>query len=117
MKAMADGLEREVKLRFADAADARAAVLGFGATPYRSRRLQQDALLDTSDGQLRTRQSALRVRRESGTALLTFKGPVQSSTMKVREEIETAAADADLLLAVLGRLGFNIWFRYEKYRE
>jgi len=114
---MSDRLEREVKLRFADAAGARAAVLECGAAPYRPRRLQHDALLDTSDGQLRARRSALRVRHESGAAVLTFKGPPQASAMKVREEVETEASDPDALLAILSRLGFSVWFRYEKYRE
>jgi adenylate cyclase class 2 len=114
---MPQWLEREVKLRFADARDARAAVLECGAAPYRPRRLQQDALLDTPDGMLRAQRSALRIRQESGGALLTFKGPVQASAMKVREEIETEAGNPDALLAVLERLGFTVWFRYEKYRE
>jgi adenylate cyclase class 2 len=37
--------------------------------------------------------------------------------MKLREEIETTAADAEALTAILSRLGFQVWFRYEKYRE
>ena len=37
--------------------------------------------------------------------------------MKVREEIETTVGDASLMLAVLARLGLEVWFRYQKYRE
>ena len=37
--------------------------------------------------------------------------------MKVREEIETAIGDADTFVLLLERLGFQIWFQYEKYRE
>ena len=81
---MAATLEREIKLRFDSAAEARAAVLAAGAAPARIRRLQEDCLLDTADNQLRQRRCALRVRMESGKGLLTFKGPVQPSIEKVR---------------------------------
>ena len=72
---MAVPIEREIKLRFGNALEARAAVLAIGATPIRDRRLQNDCLLDTADMMLRNRRSALRVRMESGRSLITFKGP------------------------------------------
>ena len=110
-------LEREVKLRFDSPDDARRAILAAGATPLRSRRLQEDALLDTEDELLRRRRCVLRVRIESGKSLLTFKGPVQPSSMKLRDEYETIVADGGVLLRVLQELGLHVWFRYEKYRE
>jgi len=110
-------LEREIKLRFDDAASARAAVLEAGATPLRSRRLQEDCLLDTADESLHRRRCVLRIRLESGRSLITFKGPVQPSLMKLREELETVVADGPLLLRVLEQLGYRVWFRYQKYRE
>jgi len=110
-------LEREVKLRFINPDVARAAVLAAGATPLRGRRLQEDSLLDTADEQLRRRRSVLRVRMEAGKSFLTFKGPVQPSLMKLREELETVVGDGTMLLRVLEELGFRVWFRYEKYRE
>jgi adenylate cyclase class 2 len=69
------------------------------------------------DEALREKRCVLRVRRESGRCLLTFKGPVQPGPMKVREEIETAITDADAFIHVLEQLGFHVWFQYEKYRE
>jgi adenylate cyclase, class 2 len=110
-------LEREIKLRFDTVESARAAVLATGATPMRSRRLQEDCLLDTDDEQLHRRRCVLRVRLESGKSLLTFKGPVQASDMKLREEFETVVGDGPLLVAILEQLGFHVWFRYQKYRE
>jgi adenylate cyclase class 2 len=110
-------LEREIKLRFEDAATARAAILRAGATPVRGRRLQEDCLLDTEDDQLRERRCVLRVRVESGRSLITFKGPVQPSTAKLREELETVVGDGSLVVRVLEQLGFRVWFRYQKYRE
>jgi adenylate cyclase, class 2 len=114
---MAAILEREIKLRFGAVDAARAAVLGAGATPFRGRRLQEDCLLDTADEELRRRRCVLRLRIESGKSVLTFKGPVQPSPMKLREELETLVADGSLLLQLLGELGFTVWFRYQKYRE
>jgi adenylate cyclase class 2 len=110
-------LEREVKLQFASVDEARAAITATGATPLLGRRLQEDSLLDTDDEQLRRRRCVLRVRAENGKSRLTFKGPVQPGTMKVREELETVVGDGTMLLRVLEELGLHVWFRYEKYRE
>lgn len=111
------GFEREIKLRYASVEEARAMVLAAGATPLHGRRLQEDALLDTDDEQLRRRRCVLRIRTENGKSRLTFKGPVQPSTMKVREEVETLVGDGEALRRVLEELGLHVWFRYEKFRE
>ena len=110
-------VEREIKLRFSSAEEARAAVLAAGCTPLLCRRLQEDVLLDTETEELRRRRCVLRVRVESGKSRITFKGPVQPSAMKVREEVETVVGDGEVLLRVLREIGLHEWFRYEKYRE
>lgn len=110
-------LEREIKLQFASPADARTAIVGAGATPIRGRRLQEDCLLDSEEERVRTHRSVLRIRIEQGRSLLTFKGPVQPSAMKLREELETVVGDGDMLLRLFEELGFTVWFRYQKYRE
>jgi adenylate cyclase class 2 len=112
-------VEREIKLRFQSVEAARQLILSpaIGGAPLRSRRLQQDALLDTEDRSLSQRGSAIRVRNEAGSSVLTFKGPVQPGQMKVREEYETAVDDGAALLKILARLGLQVWFRYEKHRE
>jgi len=110
-------LEREIKLRFETPEVAKAAILRAGATPLRSRRLQEDCLLDTADETLRQHRCVLRVRVESGRSVLTYKGPVQPSLVKAREEVETVVADGEGLVAILQQLGFRPWFRYQKYRE
>jgi adenylate cyclase class 2 len=110
-------IEREIKLRFETVEQARAAVLAASATPLLGRRLQEDSLLDTEDESLRRRQCALRIRIENGKSRITFKGPVQPSIMKLRDEFETVVGDGVLLLHVFEELGFHVWFRYEKYRE
>jgi adenylate cyclase class 2 len=110
-------LEREVKLRFESPDEARAAILAAGAAPLRCRRLQEDELFDTDDESLRRRRCVLRIRTEAGKSFLTFKGPVQPGTMKIRDEYETVVADGAVLRHVLEELGMHVWFRYEKYRE
>jgi adenylate cyclase, class 2 len=113
----ATSLEREIKLRFDSVEEARRAVIGAGCTPRLGRRLQADALLDSEDEQLRRRRCVLRVRVEQGKSRVTFKGPVQPSIMKLREEFETLVGDGEVLLKIFEELGLHIWFRYEKYRE
>jgi adenylate cyclase class 2 len=114
---MAAMLEREIKLRFGSPHEAREAVLALGAAPVRARRFQDDALFDNEQEGLRERRCALRIRREGARSFLTFKGPAQPGPMKLREELETAVADADVLQRVLEHLGLRVWFRYQKYRE
>jgi adenylate cyclase class 2 len=110
-------LEREIKLSWESVEAAREAILATGATPLHCRRLQEDALLDTADDALRQRACCLRIRMENGKSRITFKGPVQLSTMKVRDEFETLVGDGVMLLRIFEELGFQVWFRYEKYRE
>jgi adenylate cyclase class 2 len=110
-------LEREVKLRFDTPEQARAAVTSAGAIPLSPRRLQQDSLFDTDDEALRNRRCVLRIRQDGPASVLTFKGPVLPGPMKLREELETAAADGHVLREIFDRLGLRAWFRYEKYRE
>ena len=110
-------LRRQVKLPFRSADEARAAVLAAGASPLRSRRLQEDALFDTADETLRRQGCALRVRTESGRSLVTFKGPVQPGRMKLRDEHETVVGDGEALVRIFEALALRVWFRYQKYRE
>ena len=110
-------LEREIKLRFDSADEAREKILALGAAPLLGRRLQEDCLFDTDDEQLRRQRSTLRVRSEGGKSLLTFKGPAIPGLVKIREEYETVVADGAVLNTILEQLGLHCWFRYEKYRE
>lgn len=109
--------EREIKLAYESVVLARAAVAAMGASPLRGRRLQDDRLLDWPDGRLGQRRCTVRVRDDGGRAFVTFKGAPQPDMMKVREELETAVDDAAVALDILHRLGLEVWFRYQKYRE
>lgn len=110
-------LEQEVKLRFASLEAARQAVNTAGGRLVRSRRLQHDHFLDTPGLTLSDARLALRLRREDGGAVLTYKGVPQGGPVKSREEIETIVDDADALELVFARLGFTEQWRFEKHRE
>lgn len=114
---MSSGLEREVKLRFESPEAARSAVAALGSLPLRPRRLQSDALFDTDQRLLSARGQVLRVRVEAERSFVTFKSPIEHPILKIREELETAVSDGALLVHILERSGFRIWFRYEKFRE
>ena len=110
-------LEREVKLSFDSAEAAREAVdrrrrHAPARPPAAGRRPARHA-----GNALRDRGCALRIRMENGKSRITFKGPIQDSAMKLRDEFETVVGDGVLLLRIFEELGYQVWFRYEKYRE
>jgi adenylate cyclase, class 2 len=111
-------LEREAKLRAADAASARRAVETLGARLRRARHFEDNLLLDDSVGTLSAGGTALRLRRAEGRAILTFKGPRRDEAgVKVRPEIELEVSDGDGAQALLAALGYGPAFRYQKFRE
>jgi adenylate cyclase class 2 len=110
-------LEQEVKLAFANVEAARQAVIAAGGRLVVSRRLLDDTLFDTPDGEMRRSGRALRVRRDEAHGALTCKGPVIRGPIKTREEIETRVDDADAAARILARLGYVPTFRSQKYRE
>ncbi len=114
---MTGPVEREIKLRYDSPDAARRAVVEAGARPMRARRLQSDCLLDREREPLADRACTLRVRIDGDAARVTFKGAPKLGTTKVREELETGVGDGELMLKVLERIGFRVWFRYQKYRE
>jgi adenylate cyclase class 2 len=80
------------------------------------RRLQEDCLVDTIDECPRAPVGPSRAGR-IWQGLITFKGPVQPAEVKRRDELETVVGDGPLVLTILESLGFQVWFRYQKYRE
>jgi adenylate cyclase class 2 len=111
-------VETEVKIRIQDPAEARKAIADLGARPTRERHLEDNLLFDDEWGVLGSSGSVLRLRRTSGAAVLTFKGPkTVESGIRSRGELETTIGDPDALQSMLLALGFRPAFRYQKYRE
>ena len=114
---MTEQIEREIKLQYDSPTMARQAVVSAGAEPLRTRRLQSDYLLDRQLKPIGDSLCTLRVRLDGDYAYVTFKGTPALGTTKEREELETIVGNGRTLLRLFERLGFRVWFRYQKYCE
>ncbi len=115
---MADVIEREVKIRFADPTKAREAIVRAGGVESRARAFEDNRIFDNPERALAARGSLLRVRSTmGGGGRLTFKEKVESrSRAKVRREWEVVVEPAAVLAEILSRSGFSVVYRYQKYR-
>lgn len=116
------GYEHELKFHIRDAAAMRETLRAAGAS-FESEAFEINSMFDTSDRALRRRGCGLRVRRarvvgaDTEIATLTFKGPVEASSVKSRQEIETRLADAAGMCTILDKIGLIEIVLYEKRRE
>ncbi len=111
------GIETEIKLRLRDGVERTKTCLrqlGFAATG--PRQLETDQTFDLPNGELRRGDRLLRLRSAGEKWRLTYKGPANRDGHKTREEIETDVADGPALAAILGALGYQPGFAYQKYR-
>jgi adenylate cyclase class 2 len=116
MQSSGSGREIEIKLRLPSAAAGRGLLERAGFRVLHPRTHDFDRIFDSADGALRARDCLLRVRQSGSRAVLTYKGAAAPGRHKSREELETELQDAGIAAEILGRLGFNPVFRYEKYR-
>lgn len=79
--------------------------------------------LPATAGALQGSGAALRVRSlemidgRPQSATLTFKGPIEPSAFKKREELELPLSDADGMRRLLSAVGFKETLRFQKRRE
>ncbi len=105
-------IEVELKSLVDDIERRRAIVQAAGGTLVFDGRLE-DRRYDTVDRALTARDHVLRVRMyrdaTSTRAQLDWKGPTQRENgYKLREELEAMVQDADALVAILDRLGYEV---------
>jgi adenylate cyclase, class 2 len=109
-------IENEVKVRLAGTpADVRAQIESRGYHIVQPRTLESDRLFDRA-GELRHSDQLLRLRHHGDQSIITYKGPTHAGHHKNREEIEFDVSDGAAAEHVLERLGYQVAFRYEKYR-
>lgn len=109
--------EVEVKLRCDSPAEARRQIEALGARLVHERRFEDNLLFDRDVDPLKPARKLLRLRREGGRALLTFKAPVAGEhPHKVRVEEETGVESPEAVERILEGLGFSPRYRYQKYR-
>lgn len=109
--------ENEIKLAFPSPELAVQRLLEAGAREAHARSFEDNVLFDLAGRPLTTSGRLLRLRLFAGGATLTFKSTVQGEhPHKVRIEHETAIADPESLRSILGGLGFEQVYRYQKYR-
>ena len=62
-------------------------------------------------------ETALRIRKEIGKTIVTYKGPLQENKFKSREEIEFRVnTDSETVAKIFSNLGFQETLRYTKQR-
>ncbi|MBP1594878.1 MAG: putative adenylyl cyclase CyaB [Acidobacteria bacterium] len=111
-------VETEIKVRLHNPEEFRTRLRTLGVKMLTSRHFEDNFVLDSPEGNLRSRACLLRVRRTSERESVTFKGPpIPSQLFKSREELETTVESAETMLEVFERLGLTVWFRYQKFRE
>jgi adenylate cyclase class 2 len=108
--------EIEVKLAAVSAEDALERLNAGGFVVTQRRSFESNEVYDTPDRALRKDRRLLRLREFAGAATFTYKGTPETGRYKSREELETEVADAAMLRLLLDRLGYELFFRYEKYR-
>ena len=109
--------ENEIKLAFPSPETAVLRLLDAGAREVHARAFEDNTLFDLTGRPLTASGRLLRLREFGGAAVLTFKAPVVGEHRhKVKLEHETGVADPEALRAMLLGLGFEVVYRYQKYR-
>jgi adenylate cyclase class 2 len=111
-------IETEVKIRVPGWSEPEAvkrlAAAGFSVTA--SRIFETNSVYDTPEQAVRSAQMLLRLRRVNERNVLTWKGPITLGPHKSRPELEVTFDSFNAMHQILGHLGYQIHFRYEKYR-
>ena len=110
--------QKEVEIKFL-VDDLRALERKLRAAGFRLRTAftrERNTLYDLPGEDLRRRDELFRLRQYGKKWKLTHKSKGQSGRHKSRVETETEVADGKKMDAILGAIGFEPHFRYEKFR-
>lgn len=71
---------------------------------------------DSADNAIKKSRNTFRLRKEGKRSVLTFKGYIENTEAKVREEKEVEVADFDAMRSILESAGFSMWLEMKKHR-
>ena len=113
---MSGPIETEVKIRVPqpDALIPRIHSAGYQESVPRV--FEANTIYDTKKKDLNSAGMLLRLRQAGEKKIITWKGPEQPGPHKSRPETETGVLSLETMHQILGHLGFEPTFRYEKYR-
>ncbi len=108
--------EIEIKSRVEGPEELRRKILEAGGKLL-EKKFEKNILLDFEDSGLSKEGKMIRLREREDKVLLTYKGPLEESAAKKREEIEVNVSDLDRALEIFGSIGLLPTLVYEKERE
>lgn len=109
--------ELEVKIPARHIAEAEASAIAAGGKLIQPMTLERNLRFDDSTNSLAHTHRVLRLRDNGGQYILTYKSEnARKGGISDREEIETSVGSLDQVRLILERLGYRVYFIYEKYR-
>jgi adenylate cyclase, class 2 len=108
--------EIEIKFLVSDAAALQKKLLAAGFRQKTPRTFEHNTLYDSGQRRLQKSGQLLRLRRYGEQWTLTHKAKGATGIHKRRQETETRVENGENMHAILGALGFEPGFRYEKFR-
>ena len=109
--------ETEIKLRIEDVRPMKRLLRRLGWRVSERRHYEMNLVYDRPDRSWLAAGYLLRIREVGKQAWLTVKCPMEPGRAhKVREEYEIETRDASALQNIVGAIGFELAWRYEKYR-
>ena len=110
--------ELEVKFAVESVDDIISRIMALGAGCEQPVQFERNLRWDDPEGTLTKSHRVLRLRKNGGTSVVTYKAENKNDkNLADREEIETLVSDYENTKLILERLGYEIFFIYEKYRS
>lgn len=109
-------IEVEVKILDIDEKRVEERLLSLGAKKTFDGEIQA-LYYDFPDRSIGADKGVFRLRKEGSRAVLTYKGHVDSSSAKIKEERQTEVSDFDAMRAIIESLGFTVWLEMRKHRR